>query len=159
MPIPFNLNQCSTLKAHGIIKIQLKTSRRRNVIDLYLRNPGSQNRSFGYIRYFPLNLHNFLFMCIKSSTLDLINFFSLASSSRIGMDFEEEEGRKRRAQFLWNEMWPLKVLIVSWAFALCLFDLDGFPLLLEDVSKELQCFTDAFFLVVVGFVPCGSFIH
>lgn len=45
-------------------------------------------------------------------------------------------------------MWPFLVLIVSWAFALCLFDLDGFPLLLEDVSKELQCFTDAFSLVL-----------
>lgn len=34
-------------------------------------------------------------------------------------------------------MWPFLVLIVFWAFALRLFDLDGFPLLLEDVSKEL----------------------
>lgn len=44
-------------------------------------------------------------------------------------------GRKKGTQFLWNETWPL--LVLSFLGVCTLFDLDGFPLLLEDVSKDL----------------------
>lgn len=38
-------------------------------------------------------------MCIKNSTLGLLNFSSVASSSRIGRYFVEEEGGKRGHSF------------------------------------------------------------
>lgn len=38
-------------------------------------------------------------MCIKSSTLGLLDFSSVASSSRMGRYFVEEEGGKRGHSF------------------------------------------------------------
>lgn len=44
-----------------IIKMQLTTSKRRNFIELHLRNPGSQDRLFGHYRYFSSSLDDFFF--------------------------------------------------------------------------------------------------